>query len=253
MKAFKWIVAALACSAVLLVQVVGAKPENPAVDPAAGASSSASEGASPPQGGTSQAAQPPLQAEQPQGALSPSQETLQEEAVQVTVIDGVILVNKTYALPADYSPGEDAVAAAQLRKMFEAAKKETGRDITVLSGFRSYEYQKQLFNRYVQRDGEELASTYSARPGHSEHQTGLAFDLGGEDSEKLLSAAFSDTEEGGWLAENAHHFGFILRYPDGKTDITGYTYEPWHFRYVGEEHADYIHQHGLTLEEYLLV
>jgi D-alanyl-D-alanine carboxypeptidase len=209
--------------------------------------------------GATEASSPESQnaALQPQQSIAsesfPAQQEpdLQESAVEAMVVDGIILVNKTYALPADYYPGEDALAAARLQEMIATARKEIGRDITMVSGFRSYGYQKELYEKYVQRDGEELASTYSARPGHSEHQTGLAFDLGGEDQEYWLEASFADTFEGQWLIKNAHRFGFILRYPEGKADITGYRYEPWHFRYIGEEHALQVYQDGLTLEEYL--
>ena len=111
---------------------------------------------------------------------------------------------------------------------------------------------KNLFNRYVEKDGYDNAMMYSAKPRHSEHETGLAFDIGGADQALWLKDAFEATEEGIWLKENAHRFGFILRYPKGKTDITGYIYEPWHFRYIGIEDARKIYELDITLEEYLL-
>lgn len=168
------------------------------------------------------------------------------------IIDGILLVNKTYGLPPDYNLGEDPEALDQLNKMIQAAREEIGKKIFPVSGFRSYDYQKGLYNTYVERDGEEKASTYSAKPGHSEHQTGLAFDIGGEDQSFWVNDSFTNTIEAKWLAENAHKYGFILRYPQGKSHITGYKYEPWHFRYVGEEHAAKIYKNDLTLEEYLL-
>ena len=133
-----------------------------------------------------------------------------------------------------------------------SAHKETGRKIKSISGFRSYDYQKNLYARYVRRDGERKASMYSAKPGHSEHQTGLAFDIGGPNQNYWLRNSFDSTKEGIWLKDNAHRFGFILRYPKGKTHITGYDYEPWHFRYVGIEDATEIYKNNLTLEDYLL-
>lgn len=187
-----------------------------------------------------------------------SEHTLKEEsevqeAVETMVfINDILLVNKTYGLPSDYNPGEDREAVDHLNQMIKAAKEEEGLIIQSVSGFRSYSYQKGLYERYVKRDGEKKASTYSAKPGHSEHQTGLAFDIGGTDKSKWVNDSFDGTKEAKWLAKNAHRFGFILRYPKGKTDITGYKYEPWHFRYVGLDHAKEIYERGITLEEYLL-
>jgi D-alanyl-D-alanine carboxypeptidase len=154
-------------------------------------------------------------------------------------------------LPSDYYPDVDPEAKDKVDQMIRAAREEINREIIAFSGFRSYNYQKKLYNSSVETDGEEYAQRYSAKPGHSEHQTGLAFDLGGQ-MEYWLEPEFADTEEGIWLAENAHRFGFILRYPKDKEHITGYAYEPWHFRYVGEDHAKRIYEENLTLEEYLL-
>ena len=115
----------------------------------------------------------------------------------------------------------------------------------IISGFRSYGTQSRLYNNYVARDGEAKANTYSAKPGQSEHQTGLAFDVG------ALDDNYGNTAAGRWLSENAHKYGFIIRYMKGKENITGYQYEPWHIRYVGETVAADIYSKGLTLEEYL--
>lgn len=176
-----------------------------------------------------------------------------EETLEaINIIDGILLVNKTYGLPANYNPGENSVAVEKLHEMIQAAKEEIGKNMMSVSGFRTYEYQKGLYNNYVARDGKEKADKYSAQPGYSEHQTGLAFDIGGEEQKYWVNDSFADTAEAGWLSENAHKYGFILRYPKGKTDITGYKYEPWHFRYVGVEHATEIYENDLTLEEYLL-
>lgn len=176
-----------------------------------------------------------------------------QEAVEtMKVVKDILVVNKTFGLSANYNPGEDSNAVAQLNKMIKGAKEEIGKKIMSVSGFRSYDYQKGLYNKYVKRDGEKKASMYSAKPGHSEHQTGLAFDIGGVDKKHWVTDSFADTEEAKWLKDNAHRYGFILRYPKGKTDITGYKYEPWHFRYIGVEHATKVYESKLTLEEYLL-
>ena len=162
----------------------------------------------------------------------------------LTYIDGILVVNKTYALPADYNPGVDLEAQNALYEMFADASSE-GLSLWVRSGVRTYADQQWQYNVYVERDGKELADTYSARPGHSEHQTGLAFDL------NSLDTSFGDTAEGIWLAANCHKYGFIIRYPKGKEHITGYMYEPWHVRYVGADNAAAITESGLCLEEYL--
>lgn len=120
-----------------------------------------------------------------------------------------------------------------------------------MSGYRSYPTQVQLYNRYVARDGKKAADKYSARPGYSEHQTGLTFDVGGVNSDKNLYASFGKTKEGQWIAKNAHKYGFIVRYPKGKEKVTGYQYEPWHLRYLGKGTATKVYQSGKTLEEYV--
>lgn len=184
---------------------------------------------------------------------TPVEEPSDDEETSKTMkkIDGILIVNKTYGLPSDYYPDVDPEAKQKVNQMIKAAKDEINKEIIAFSGFRSYNYQKKLYNSSVEKDGEEYAQRYSAKPGHSEHQTGLAFDLGGQ-MKYWLEVEFEDTEEGIWLRENGHRFGFILRYPKDKEHITGYMYEPWHFRYVGEEHASKIYEKGITLEEYLL-
>lgn len=161
-----------------------------------------------------------------------------------TYIKGILIVNKKYHLPSDYNPGVDPVAGAALEKLQSGAK-SAGFSIPLLSGFRSYTTQERLYNNYVARDGVEKASTYSAKPGQSEHQSGLAFDIG------ELSDTYGETPAGRWLSKNAHKYGFIIRYMKGKENITGYQYEPWHVRYVGEKVAKEIYEKGVTLEEYL--
>lgn len=162
----------------------------------------------------------------------------------LTYISGILVANKTYSLPESYSPGIDRTAEAALNKMISAAK-DDGIHLFIKSGFRSYGTQKILYNNYVARDGVAAADRYSARPGHSEHQTGLAFDL------NSLEQSFGETKEGKWLAEHCHEYGFIIRYPKDKEDVTGYMYEPWHVRYLGEDIAKDVYESGKCLEEYL--
>ena len=161
-----------------------------------------------------------------------------------TYINGILIVNKKYSLPSNYNPGVDNEAASALNNLQSAAA-QAGYSMPLLSGFRSYETQKVLYNSYVAVDGVEVADTYSARPGHSEHQTGLAFDVG------ELDYGYGDTAAGSWLREHAYEYGFIIRYLKGKENITGYNYEPWHIRYVGANVATEIYNRGITLEEYL--
>ena len=163
---------------------------------------------------------------------------------ECTYIDGILIANKTYALPQSYAPGWDAEASSQLHVMFAAAKQD-GINLFVKSGYRSYVDQRIIYNGYVARDGKEMADTYSARPGHSEHQTGLAFDL------NSTANSFANTPEAKWIAENSYKYGFIVRYPKGKEHITGYIYEPWHVRYLGVEKATEVFESGLCLEEFL--
>ena len=163
----------------------------------------------------------------------------------VTYIEGYLVVNKTYTLPSSYGNGLTNATIEAFNKM-QAAAKVAGLNIYISSGFRSYSYQKTLYNNYVNRDGVTVADTYSARAGHSEHQSGLAFDV------NTINDSFANTEEGKWLNDNCYKYGFILRYPNGKSDETGYQYEPWHFRYVGVELAEKLYNNGnwITVEDY---
>lgn len=161
----------------------------------------------------------------------------------LTYIQGVLIANKSYSLPADFAPGLDSNCENQFYKLQNAAAQQ-GLNIWFASGFRSYDYQAQIYNNYVARDGQAAADTYSARPGYSEHQTGLAIDV------NQIDDSFIGTPEAVWLENHCHEYGFILRYPQGKQDITGYKYESWHIRYVGTDMAYAIHNSGLTLEEY---
>ena len=185
-----------------------------------------------------------------------------------------ILVNKDNLLPSDYVPyslivldnndnnfhnyndpnlkpmvREDIIK--DLVDMFNAAK-NSGYSLIVDSGYRSYDYQLDVLKANIDKYGEEKAYKYVALPGASEHQTGLCFDVAymydGIYSDKINE----DDNEINWLINNSYKYGFILRYPKGKEEITGYSYEPWHYRYVGKEIADVLHQNNLTLEEYYI-
>lgn len=177
----------------------------------------------------------------------------------VASIDGILIVNKTYSLPNDYKPtnpnseiraercnnclDKEVIDAFNLMKSDAAS---IGLNIYIASGYRSYNYQEKLYNNYTMVSGVDGADTYSARAGHSEHQTGLCFDLNNVDD------SFANTDEGKWINDNAHLYGFIIRYPKGKESITGYQYESWHLRYVGVELATKLYNNGnwLTIEEY---
>ena len=168
-----------------------------------------------------------------------------KEVNGVTTINGVIIVNKSYSLPSDYGNGLTTDTLKAFQEMQNAAKEEN-LNLFIRSGFRSYLDQTIVYDKWVKKDGQEVADTYSARPGYSEHQTGLAMDLNSIDQD------FADTKEFAWLNENAYKYGFILRYPQEKEEITGYIYEPWHYRYVGVELSKELYNNGnwLTLEEY---
>lgn len=181
--------------------------------------------------------------------------------VKVSSLDdgNLILVNKFYHLPDKYEP-DDLVtlpskynigvnskmrkeAADAFMKMVDAALL----DNIILknaSAYRSFDYQVDLYDSYVKKDGKKNADIYSARPGYSEHQTGLCTDINN------INSSFHGTDESNWLLENAYKYGFIIRFPKDKEKITGYKYEPWHYRYVGEDVAKVIYENDLTLEEY---
>lgn len=180
-----------------------------------------------------------------------------------------VLVNKTYGLSESYEPSDlvkvdipfvyqddsvhslRQVAADAIIDMFEASKAD-GIELAGVSGYRSHAIQRMLYDKYVARDGEEAANKYSAKPGHSEHSTGLAMDVAGISGRCAANNCFAGTEEAIWVADHAHEFGFIIRYPLGKEDITGYQYEPWHLRYVGVELAYLLYENDWTMEEFFL-
>ena len=158
--------------------------------------------------------------------------------------DEIVIANKHYPLSKDYNPGENPTAKAELLKLI-AAMQEAGFPISDhYSGFRSYETQTQLYQDYVNKDGKAEADRYSARPGYSEHQTGLAFDLIGTDGDLV-----TEEKAAQWLLDHAADYGFVVRYLKGKEKETGYMAEEWHLRYVGKE-AKEIAASGLSLEEY---
>ena len=180
------------------------------------------------------------------------------------ISDTLILVNKDNGLDKNYVPKKISIPNIPftdivnneeknvsetiinpLERLFNTAEYE-GITLYGNSGYRSYNSQKKVFKERVISQGTEMAEAYVAKPGFSEHQTGLCIDITNKDN--YLAQG---TKEAVWLEENAHKFGFIIRYPLGKEDITGIQYEPWHIRYVGEEAAEYIYEHNITLEEYL--
>lgn len=160
----------------------------------------------------------------------------------VTYVDGVIIVNKTYSLPHDYGTGLTPEAEAAFYEMAGAAANE-GIWLYIISGFRSYWYQDQIYWGYYSWRGEET-DRFSAKAGHSEHQTGLAIDVND------ATMNFVGTPEAQWLAQHCVEYGFIIRYPEDKEAATGFMYEPWHIRYLGKEKAKQIADSGLCLEEY---
>lgn len=173
----------------------------------------------------------------------------------------LVLVNKNNQLSYDYIPNnlekisleyatEDKYLQKEAKMAFEALSKDAkkmGYYIIATSTYRSYEYQDKLYNYYIDTKGLKYADLCSARPGHSEHQTGLAVDVMGSNKDYDL---FAESIEFNWMKNNAHKYGFILRYPKGKEKITGFKYEPWHYRYIGTSVAKYIYEHNITLEEY---
>ncbi len=180
-----------------------------------------------------------------------------------------VIVNKQRAInPTDYAPNDltapnvaqrvpgdrsmmlRSPAAKALEQLFAAAKQD-GVSLMLASGYRSYNDQVSVYSNYVKTQGQAAADTFSARPGHSEHQTGLAADVEPINRKCEVEKCFGDMVEGKWLAANAYKYGFIIRYPADKTDVTGYDYEPWHIRYIGPELAAEMKSKNITtLEEF---
>lgn len=221
------------------------------------------------------------EAKQPNKSQDP--EILQDPQLafaNTTIIDGdkrqiitnvdslLVLVNKNRNLPADYIPKDLIIpnvefsfdgdsskkhlrqeAAFALENLFQAAL-EDNIELLATSGYRSFQRQKNVFEYKASTLGEEAANIDSAYPGQSEHQTGLAMDITSFDFSDSLCEDFGEMPEGIWVKKNCHKYGFIVRYPKEKIDVTGYSYEPWHLRYVGKETAKYLYEKNLTLEEY---
>ena len=145
-----------------------------------------------------------------------------------------------------------ATAARAMEAMLDAAYEAGDHVLIIVSGYRSYETQTTVHHAHIENLGEEEARRISARPGHSEHQLGLAMDLSTFGLEGQLSSQFSSTPEGAWIRDHAHRFGFIVRYPADRESDTGFIYEPWHLRYVGIEAATQMYESGQILEEFLL-
>ncbi len=175
-----------------------------------------------------------------------------EEAASLTVV-----VNKKHKLPSDYAPVLETVAGSDMRteaaqamqELLNAAQKD-GVPMKIVSGYRSYQTQVTTYQYWVDQQGKTQADRSSARAGHSEHQTGLAADLGMPDGSCELLICFGETPQGIWLAEHAPEYGFIIRYESDTEAITGYQYEPWHIRYLGTETAKAVVASGKTLDEY---
>ena len=168
-----------------------------------------------------------------------------------TYIGGILIANKTYPLSSSYGGGLKSSTSKAFNEMKAAAALD-GFEIRIGSGYRSYKSQTTIYKNYVKRDGQAKADTYSARPGHSEHQSGLAIDICAS-GYKCIGSGFNGTPPANWLSENAYKYGFILRYPNGKTNETGYKFESWHYRYVGVDLATKLYNGGnwITLEDYL--
>jgi LAS superfamily LD-carboxypeptidase LdcB len=196
-----------------------------------------------------------------------------EKEVQYIEVDTnpdsyTVLVNRDYPISKDYVPADLVVpnvsfsfygtyeksyvrkrAATALENLFAGAQQE-GYVLKAVSAYRSYQRQTQIYNNNVKTRGEDKTNTVSAMPGTSEHQTGLAIDVSCPSEDGSLETSFGQTAEGKWLKKNCYKYGFIIRYPKDKTDITGYSYEPWHIRYVGKNLAKYLKKNKMTLEEY---
>lgn len=205
---------------------------------------------------------------QPAPQSKPANATPKEVKIAANPTDVAVLVNKSIKLPDGYNPSDlvepnvlfifkekddrrlmRKEAATALESLFAGAKKD-GIFLAGVSGYRSYLTQDSLFKYYVQTQGEETARKYSAEPGHSEHQTGLAMDVSGSTGKCAADDCFAGTPEAEWLAKHVAEYGFVIRYPKGKEQITGYAYEPWHLRYVGTKIAKEVMAKGITLEEY---
>lgn len=188
-----------------------------------------------------------------------------KDMIKATNLNSInILVNKHNYLTEDYVPENleninssyalsNMKMVSEAKNAFENLSKDASKQnlkVIAMSTYRSYEYQVDLYNRYVKTDGKEAADTYSGRPGNSEHQTGLAVDVY---NVKESYTNFEKTKEYTWMQDNAYKYGFILRFPKDKENETGYEFESWHYRYVGLEVAKYIKEHNISFEEYCAI
>jgi D-alanyl-D-alanine carboxypeptidase len=202
----------------------------------------------------------PVYQPSPTPTLAP-QSITQTWPVQLTYYQAdsyTVVVNKKHKLPNDYAPSDltsidggylRTAAAHSMQELIDAAD-SSGFYLRLVSDYRSYADQESIYSGYVAVDGQEQADTYSARPGFSEHQTGLAADVGTANGTCSLMTCFGNTPAGQWLAANGANYGFIVRYPEGKEAVTGYQYEPWHLRYLGISAALGVYNSGLTMDEY---
>jgi D-alanyl-D-alanine carboxypeptidase len=171
-----------------------------------------------------------------------------------------VVVNKKHKLPPDYVPSLQQVeggqmrpeAASALEDLYAKAKNDEI-PLKIISSYRSYSQQVSVYNGYAAQYGADKADTFSARPGHSEHQTGLAVDLGASSGQCDLEICFETTATGDWIKNNSYIYGFIIRYPKDKETLTGYQFEPWHLRYVGKDIASKLHTSGQTLDQYYAI
>ncbi|MFB5762386.1 M15 family metallopeptidase [Paenibacillus medicaginis] len=210
----------------------------------------------------------PVLAERAASSLQTTAKKVNGVAVVTNATAQTVIVNKQRSLPKGYEPSDLVVpdvpfsfdgphekrhmrkkAAGALKQLFAAAKQD-GIKLRAVSGYRSYARQKTIYNNNVKTKGLEYASKVSAVPGMSEHQTGLAIDVSSPSVGNALEQSFGSSKEGKWLAKHAPEYGFVIRYPKGKQDITGYIYEPWHIRYIGIDLAKDAASKQLTLEEY---
>lgn len=215
--------------------------------------------------GSGAAAEDPLMEKR---SISALQTTVDSQSVVTNAQAMTVIVNKQRSLPEGYEPSDlvepnvpfsfegphekrhmRKEGAEALEKLFAGAKAD-GIELRAVSGYRSYKRQVSIYNNNVKTKGEEYASRVSAVPGRSEHQTGLAIDVSSPSVGNVLEEVFGSSKEGKWLDEHAAEYGFIIRYPQGEEDKTGYVYEPWHIRYVGADLAPDVVKSGLTLEEY---
>ena len=176
-----------------------------------------------------------------------------ETVTQPTVINGIVLANKKNPLPSKYNPGENPTARQKVNKLISDAQALGLNVSNQVSGFRAYDTQAGLYNNYVASHGKQEADRFSARPGYSEHQTGLVFDLIDNQGQLLGAEGTSESSKKAaeWLDKNAHKYGFIVRYKPQFVEKTGYMEESWHIRYVGEDVAKTIYERNISLEEYL--